>query len=423
MTSSPDARVSPAPRIGDPDITSLFRRTLVVVAVAQAFGGAGTAAGITVGALLAQDMLGTDTWAGIPVALFTAGSAASAFLVGRLSGRYGRRWGLTVGFVAGGIGALAVAAAAVVGSVPLLFAALLVYGAGTATNLQTRYAGTDLAPPDRRARAVSVALVATTLGAVAGPNLVEVTGAFAVGIGLPRLAGPFLLSALAYALAGTTLFVWLRPDPSLVARRLVGEAEESSSADDESGRVPSGVLVGASVMILTQVAMVALMTMTPVHMAHHGHGLGAVGIVIAIHVAAMYLPSPLTGYLVDRVGRMPVSLAAGVTLLGAGVLAAVAPPDSTVLLVVSLALLGLGWNFGLVAGSAIVVDATSPQTRARTQGAVDVFIALGGATGGALSGVVMSGAGFGVLALSGGVLSLVLVPVLVVDRMRRSAHA
>ncbi|NLG54755.1 MAG: MFS transporter, partial [Rhodococcus sp.] len=154
-------------------------------------------------------------------------------------------------------------------------------------------------------------------------------------------------------------------------------------------------------------------------MAAHGHGLGAVGVVIAIHVAAMFLPSPLTGYLVDRFGRLAISLAAGITLLLSGVVAAVVPGHSTVWLAVALALLGLGWNFGLVAGSAIIIDSTTPTTRPRMQGAVDVFVALGGATGGALSGVVMGGAGFEVLALSGGILSLLLVPVLVVDRLRR----
>ena len=139
-------------------------------------------------------------------------------------------------------------------------------------------------------------------------------------------------------------------------------------------------------MVLTQVVMVAIMTMTPIHMKHHGHGLSAVGMVIGIHVAAMFLPSLVTGVLVDKVGRTFMSCAAGVTLLLAGLLAAWAPADSMVWLIVALALLGLGWNFGLISGTAQIIDATSPATRAKTQGTVDVLVSLAGASGGAVVG-------------------------------------
>ena len=157
----------------------LYKRTLFIVVLSQIFGGAGLAAGITVGALLAQDMLGTDSFAGVPTALFTLGSAGAALLVGRLSQRFGRRLGLATGFLAGGIGAIGVVIAALTNNILLLFASLLIYGAGTATNLQARYAGTDLANSTQRATAVSIAMVSTTFGAVAGPNLVDVMGQFA----------------------------------------------------------------------------------------------------------------------------------------------------------------------------------------------------------------------------------------------------
>ncbi|MEL7978053.1 MFS transporter [Isoptericola sp. F-RaC21] len=410
------------------ELRRLQRRTLIVVVASQVLGGAGLAAGVTVGALLAQEMLGTDRLAGVPTMLFTLGSALAAFLVGRITQRAGRRTGLGLGFAAGGLGAVGVVAAAALDVVPLLLVSLFVYGAGTSTNLQARYAGTDLAAPDRRATAVSVAMVSTTLGAVAGPNLVEPLGGLATSLGLPALAGPFLLAAVAFLAAGGTLFAFLRPDPFLVAKDLA-RADDAAAArppDDDAGprrAVPAGVVVGATVMVLTQVAMVAIMTMTPVHMRGHGHDLGDVGLVISIHVAAMFLPSLVTGVLVDRVGRVPMAAAAGVTLLLAGVTGAVAPGDSTGLLVLSLALLGLGWNFGLIAGTALIVDATTPATRARTQGTVDVLIALAGAGGGAMSGVVMAGAGYATLALGGGVLSLLLIPVLFLTRRRAPAPA
>lgn len=189
----------------------LYKKTLMVVIMSQIFGGAGLAAGITVGALLAQDMLGTDSITGIPTALFTLGSAGTALLVGRLSQRYGRRFGLSAGFLTGGIGAIGVVMAALMNSIVLLFIALFIYGAGTATNLQARYAGTDLAGSTQRAKAVSMAMVSTTLGAVAGPNLVEFMGDVAIFLGVPALAGPFILAAAAYILAGLVLLFYLRP--------------------------------------------------------------------------------------------------------------------------------------------------------------------------------------------------------------------
>ncbi|MGW0043159.1 MFS transporter [Rhodococcus sp. NPDC003348] len=398
--------------LDDAELRRVQKRTLTVVVLSQILGGAGLAAGITVGALLAQEMLGSDSLAGAPTALFTLGSALAAFLVGRITQRHGRRVGLGLGFGAGGIGAIGVVLAAASDNVPLLLVSLFVYGAGTATNLQARYAGTDLATAARRGTAISVAMVSTTLGAVAGPNLVEPLGHVAEAFGLPALSGPFLLAAAAYLAAGSVLFALLRPDPYLVARQLDSAGIGAGTLDGAPPRPGVGAYVGAAVMVLTQVAMIAIMTMTPVHMRAHGHALGEVGLVIGIHVGAMYLPSLVTGVLVDRIGRLPMAAASGVTLLLAGVTAAVAPADSLTLLIVALALLGLGWNFGLIAGTALVVDATVPENRPRTQGTIDVLIALAGAGGGALSGVVMSATDYATLSLGGGVLALLLVPVL-----------
>lgn len=394
------------------------RRVLTVLVGSQILSGAGLAAGVTVGALLAQDMLGSTDLAGLPSALFTAGSALAALAVGRLSQARGRRPGLAAGYLTGAVGSAGVIAAAVADTPVLLFLALFVYGAGSATNLQARYAGADLATPAHRARAVSTVLVATTLGGVLGPNLAAPTGDLANTLGIPTLAGPFLLSGTAYALAALVLAAWLRPDPLLLARGLdlqqraeATAAIEAGDADPDPARTRRpGLMLGASTMILTQLVMVAIMTMTPVHMHDHGHGTAASGLVIAIHVGAMYLPSPLTGWLVDRHGRTTVAAASGLTLLAAGVTAAAAPADSVALLALALALLGLGWNLGLVSGTAMITDAVPPATRARTQGMVDVSIAIAGATGGLASGLVVSAAGYPVLAVAGGVLSLAVLP-------------
>jgi MFS family permease len=396
----------------------LYRRSLFIIVISQIFGGAGLAAGITVGGLLAKEMLGNDSFAGVPIALFTLGSAGAALLVGRLSERFGRRSGLVTGFLTGGVGAIGVVVAAITNNILILFVSLLIYGAGSATNLQARYAGTDLATSKQRATAVSIAMVSTTLGAVAGPNLVGFMGKFASLIGVPALSGPFILAAVAYILAAGVLLVLLRPDPLIVAKAI---AEVQSNAKshllkentDTLAEDKRGIIVAATLMVSTQLVMVAIMTMTPVHMGHYGHGLNEVGMIIGFHIGAMYLPSLLTGILVDKIGRMKMAIASGVTLLVAGLLAAIAPGDSLLFLTIALILLGVGWNFGLISGTAILVDSTNLSNRAKTQGSVDVIVALSGASGGALSGLVVSHTSFATLSLGGGILSLLLIPVVV----------
>ncbi|QOS98552.1 MFS transporter [Brevibacterium sp. JNUCC-42] len=395
----------------------VYKRTLLIVAISQIFGGAGLVAGVTVGALLAQDMLGTDSLTGIPAALFTVGSALAAFIVGRLSQRFGRRTGLATGFMAGGIGAIGVVIAAVSHNILLLFVSLFIYGAGTAANLQARYAGTDLAMPTQRAKAISIVMVSTTFGAFIGPNLVDFMGKFATSIGVPYLAGAFILAAVAYILASLVLFIFLRPDPFVVAKTIAeaNQKDHPSSGTDMHSNILAinnrGIIVGTIVMIVTQVVMIAIMTMTPVHMKHHCHSLSAVGLVIGIHVGAMYLTSLVTGVLVDKVGRITMSFVAGVILLAAGILSAIVPADSILGLIIALALLGIGWNFGLISGTALIVDSTDPATRAKTQGTIDVLIALVGAAGGALSGMIVTNMSYATLSFAGGGLSLLLIPV------------
>ena len=403
------------------------RRTLRVLVLAQVLSGAGLAAGITVGALLAQDMLGATSLAGLPSALFTIGSAAAAVTVGRVSQRAGRRAGLALGYLAGAVGSVGVVVAAVLDQVPLLFAALFVYGAGTATNLQARYAGADLAAPARRGRAVSTVLVATTVGAVVGPNLVTVMGDVAASWGVPVLAGPFILAAAAYGSAGVVLWVLLRPDPLLLARaRAATAAAEAAAAHrpapaDVVAR-PRVVLLAGTVMVVVQLVMVAIMTMTPVHMLAHGHGVSAAGLVIAVHVGSMYLPSPLSGWLVDRYGAHVVAAAAGATLLAAGVVASSAPVRSVAGLAVALGLLGLGWSLGLVSGTAMLADAVPLAVRAGTQGSVDLAIAVAGAGGGMASGFVVASVGYGALSVTGGLLAVAVVPVVALASRRPAAR-
>src|SRR3990167_2902166 len=264
---------------------AIYRRTIRVLMGSQLMAGAGLAAGIAVGALLAEEMTGSTGAAGLPTALFILGSAVASGLIGRLSQGYGRRIGLGIGYFIGAIGAAGIVLAAILSSLPLLFVSLLLYGSGTATNLQARYAGADLAKPSRRGRAISTVLVATTLGAVLGPNLIELTGSIAGSLGVRELAGPFMLAVLAYGTAGVVVFVFMRPDPLLMAPALASRGsqqtkdQKQTTSDTDSRRT---VRLAAAAMISTQMVMIAIMTMTPIHRRSHERCLGAVGLIISI---------------------------------------------------------------------------------------------------------------------------------------------
>ena len=397
------------------DREALHRRSLRILVMSQVLSGAGLGAGVTVGALLAEDMLNSTSLAGVAAALFTGGSAAAAMLVGSVSDRGGRRRGLTLGYLAGALGGAAIVLAAVIDNPALLLISMLVFGSGTATNLQARYAGGDLAAPERRGAAVSTVLVATTAGAVAGPNLVAPMGEVARAFGIPPLAGPFALAATAYGAAALFLAAFLRPDPLLAARALAVDAATSADATGGVQQVEDttvdvdwkAVRLGGLAMVITQLAMVAVMTGTPLHMRDHGHGLGATGLVIGLHIAAMFLPSPLTGRLADRFGSKPIITAGGVSLLAAGVVGATAPGHSVRMIAFALVLLGLGWNLGLLGGTTLLAGAVPLAGRARIQGRVDVAVAIAGAAGGLSSGFVVATTSYPTLALASGFLALV----------------
>ncbi|MYY10391.1 MFS transporter [Streptomyces sp. SID4919] len=395
------------------------RRVLRVLVVTQILSGAALAAGITVGALLAEEMLGSTGLAGVPSALFTIGAAVGAAGIGRACQRWGRRPGLTLGYGGGAFGSLVVVAATMYDSVPLLFLGLLVYGAGTASVMLARYAGADLASPGRRGRAVSTVLFATAAGAVAGPGLVGVMGDLAHSWDIPRLAGPFLLAFAAFASASLFVGTFLRPDPLLLARDMPGPAKPDTAPGDDGPAPTAGGLkglpredlrrmaAGAAVMVLSQVVMIAIMTMTPIHMTDHGHGTGTAGIVIGLHMAAMYLSSPLSGHLVDRVGRTPTAGLGAAVLTVAALTAYFAPPASGAALALALVLLGIGWNLGFVSGTTMVADAAPPDRRAAYQGLMDVGVLIAGAGGSLASGVLVASGGFRLLTGIGAALALV----------------
>lgn len=408
--------------------TGLQRRTLIVVSAAQVLSGFGLAAGITVGALLAASIWESTAMAGIPAALMTVGASGAALVIAGLSQRHGRRVGLATGYLAGALGAAGVVIAAWQEWPAVLLICFVIYGAGSAANLQARFTGADLAPAHRRATAMSIVLMATTVGAVLGPVSAAWSGRIAVEWGLDALLGPFLVALAAYALGSAVLTVFLRPDPLLTARAIAAAEHEEAVAqgtvpvapvDGDNWRMHVAAAIG--IMVIAQGVMVAIMTMTPVHLTHHHHAIGAIGAVIAWHVAAMYVPSPLSGWLVDRWGSLPVAVLAGVVLVGAGMVAAVADPGSTGGITVGLILLGLGWSLAMVSGSAMLTAWAPLAQRPRIQGRSDALTTLAGATGAGMAGLIMNLEGYAVLSFGGAALAALMIPLAVTVRMRRPA--
>ena len=371
------------------------RRTVGVVGSAQVLSGIAIAGSIPAGSLIAVGVAGTESAAGLAQTSGVVGAALASLPLARLTLSRGRRGAIGAGYATGALGAAVVVVGAVARVLPLVYLGCLLVGVGSAAGYQARYAATDLAAADHRARALSVVVWAATVGAVLGPNLLEVSGRLGQAVGVPQLAGPYLVAGACLALAALVLSVLLRPDPYLLARRLARAAgdEVRSRPRLRDGlahvRAHPPALLGMGAVAVGHATMVMVMVMTPVHMRHVDVSLQLVGLVISVHVAGMYALSPVVGWSADRYGRRPVIGAGVVLLLVACVVSGLAPADDVRLLGVGLFLLGLGWSCTLVAGSTLLVEATPPVERPSVQGASDLVMNVAGAVGGALAGVVV----------------------------------
>lgn len=406
------------------DLVRIQRRTLRLLFFTQIIGGIGVTIGISVGALLAARLGGTGI-SGLAQSSGVVGGALLAVPITRIMNARGRRPGLALAYVAGALGGVLVVVAAVAGWVPLLFLGMLLFGGGTAANLQARYTAVDLAEPARRGRQLSLIVWATTIGAVAAPNFAALADGALHGFGLPPLSGPFAFSAAAFVVAAVVLLVFLRPDPLLTARRAAGRTPESTAGRTPGKAATGGGLrpalrvvadrpaarLGIAAVAMGHLVMVGVMAMTPVHLGEtHSDAdvLRIVGIVLSLHIAGMYALSPVVGWLTDRLGRRPVILGGIALLLAACAVAGTAGHD-TPQLSVGLILLGLGWSGTMVAGSTLLSESVPVEVRPAAQGLSDLVMGLAGASAGALSGFVVQLAGYPVLNLLAAVATVPLI--------------
>lgn len=385
----------------DHEVAQVQRRTLSSLVVAQSLGGLGLTIGIAVASILAEQISGSEQLAGLVQTMQVLGAAVASFLLAHLMGRRGRRPGLVLGYVLGAGGAALCVAAGVVDSFAVLLVGATLLGSTTAANGQSRYAATDLARPDRRARSLALVVWATTVGAVAGPNLTGVAGRAAHDLGLPRLTGPFLFGTVAILGAALVLAVFLRPDPLIVAREaaLARGARPVRTGTSwrrvwQVARERPGVAAGIAALALAHAVMVAVMVMTPLHMHHGGATLQVIGIVISVHVLGMFFLAPVVGWAADRFGRPPVLMTGAVVLLGSLLTSGTSPEGASFQIGLGLFLLGLGWSLCTVTASTLLSESAPLVARTDVQGAADLVMGLVAAAAGALAGVVMGWFGY-----------------------------
>ncbi|MCR2784588.1 MULTISPECIES: MFS transporter [unclassified Microbacterium] len=401
------------------NLDSIRRRTIGVLAIGQVLGGIAFGATISLGAVLAAEMSGDESLSGLAAAAVTLGAAALAVPLASLAARRGRRLSLSAGMLIALLGVGMVIVAVLLDVFPLLLLAFALIGAGQAANLQSRFAATDLATDASRGRDLSLVVWATTIGAVLGPNLVGPGEALGAMVGMPELTGPYLFTVAAQLLGVALYLVALRPDPLLLAHRLAGEASSVARAIVRADQ-PTAARYAITAIAASHGVMVAVMSMTPVHLMHHGAELSIVGLTISLHIAGMYALSPLFGFLADRAGRVPTILL-GQGLLTLSLIVAALGQSSTTLVTIALVLLGLGWSASTVAGSALLTESSSESRRTQRQGRSDLAMNLVGAFGAIAAGGVLGFIGYGGLALVA--LAAVAVVVVLSPAGRRSKGA
>ena len=392
--------------------------------VAQVCGSTGHSISLAVGSIMAASITGTNTWSGVPIAVGALGTALASWPLARLMDRAGRRPGLALGYglaVAGAVlGLLGVA----VRSFPLMLAGMALFGIASTSNLLARYAAADVSRPEQRGRAMGIIVGGSALGSIIGPNLMAPALVLGARLGIPDTASPFLVSVAGYGVAAVLTFLFLRPDPLTLARRDAAEANAGRPASlaRSLGAILADVRVQVALATLSisQFVMISTTSTSPLYLHDQGHTVGTIGVAVSLHLAGMYVASPLSGWLADRFGRLPVIAAGALMLIFAMALAGLAPGPAGATIIIGLFLNGVGWNLAFVSGSALLTDALSPVERASVQGLADLLMGLMGAIGSAAGGMILGIWGFAILNAIG---TLLVLGPLGVALLRRPAPA
>ena len=381
---------------------ALQRKTLKTLTAAQIGAGVGTAGTVAAGSLLVASITGSEELAGLAQTFSVLGAAALALPLARITAKGGRRLALSFGYAAGVLGSLFAIFGGVHSNIYLMLSGSFFVGSASASAYQARFAAIDLVEEAHRAKQLSYVVWGSTVGAVAGPNLMQPAGNIAEHFGLPRLVGPYMISATTLTFASLLIFLTLKPDPYLTA---LGEGKSYEAGKKHIKEALSHIwhkpiaLFAIFSIAIGHLVMVSVMVMTPVHMAHVDVSLKIIGLVISVHVIGMYAFSPVVGSISDRIGRIKTIQIGLLILLASTFVAGTAAADDVPRLGFGLFLLGLGWSFTLIAGSALLSSSVDQTLKTSSQGASDLVMNLAGAGGGAAAGLIISSYTYGWLCL------------------------
>ncbi|MCX6067686.1 MAG: MFS transporter [Chloroflexi bacterium] len=402
------------------DFSRIARRTTLILFLAQSLASAGFIAAATLNSILGAKLGGGSAWAGVPSAVYLLGGAFAASAWGYLMDLIGRRNGIALGLTIGVAGTGLVVVSIDNGWLVGFLTGMLLMGVANAAIVLGRFAAAEVNPPEKRGAAISNVVLGGTFGSVFGPLIVGPAGTIVKTFGMDELSGAYVVSLGLFALAALLIFVALRPDPRDVGREVAKLYPEANPVDTVRPiwtilRQPAA-FTALMAMVLGQVVMVAVMVITSLHMKDHNHLLTDISTVISAHTFGMYAFSVISGRLSDTWGRAQVILTGAAVLLLSCITAPLSP--DVLPLAVSLFLLGLGWNFCFVGGSALLADQLSPAERARTQGTNDLLVGLASATGSLTSGIIFSALGYALVAVLGAGLSL--IPIFLSIKLIRS---
>ena len=395
---------------------SISKRLVNILFLSQSFYSASQIAVLTLVAIVAVDLSGREDFAGLPTTTVTFSRAFLAFPFGLFMGRMGRRFGLSVSYSLGAIGGLIGVFALIQGSFIVLLLSAMFLGMSRAGAEQSRFAAGEMFPENMQARMIGRVVLAGTVGAIGGPILVAPSSTIALALGLPENSGPWLLALVFLSIATILTFILLRPDPMEIARELNAETEKRKREANEAPefnrpirelfQLPN-VQLALLAMLISQTVMVVLMVMTPLHMDHHNHSTGSISLVISAHTLGMFGLSSVTGYLIDRYGITKMLITGAIVLIISALLAPLTP--TLPVLSLALFLLGLGWNFGYVAGSTLLSQSLTGAERGRIQGLNDTIVGLAAGFGALSAGPLFSYGGYSAVSLAGLLLTFLLI--------------
>lgn len=364
--------------------SELLNRNLAILVVAQVAAVTGTVAMVTVGGIVGRGLADNPALATLPISLLIVGTALCTVLAAWTMARIGRARGFALGAAAGAVGSGLAIAAIATRSFVLFCAATVMIGCAAAFSQQYRFAAMESVSGAAGPKAVSVVLVGSMLGAVLGPGLVARGESWMPNI---QFGGAFAVIAACYLLAAAALMA-LRPASQAAGGDSLAEARPLRAI--AQGRLFIAAVMGAAI---GQGVMSFVMTAAPLAMHFvDQYSLQETANIIQTHVLAMYLPSLISGYLIVRfgVGRIMVI---GTALLAATLAAGLAGRH-IFHYGAAMVLLGFGWNFLYVGGTALLARTHRPAERFRVQ-ALNDFTIFGVAAVGSLSaGVVMQALGW-----------------------------